>query len=201
MLLFGDFETTGLDPDADAPLEFGALLVTDALEIVDERQYLFKYPREVVAELRAAGTFPAHEDSGLWTELLEVADGRAEGAGKLICEPADFDGRLLAWGAHYFKGERPELAGFGPHFDQRYLRRYAPAFLGALSYRLRDVRTLANEVAHKYPTDWGPKPCGNHRALTDCRAALEYLRWFRLHVMMPYGCRPVTPKGERGAPA
>lgn len=202
MLLFGDFETTGLDPDQDPPLEFGLILVDDSLAVLDERQYTLRYPREVVEAMRRACTFDTHERTGLWSELLEVADGRVEARGKLSCEPLDFDDRLCAWGAQRFGGQQPELAGFGPHFDQRYLRRYAPRFLGLLSHRLRCVRTLAQEVKHKYPLDWGPKPWGDHRALGDCRAALEFLRWFRLHVMMPYGCRPVAGKGglpgERG---
>lgn len=198
MLIFADFETTGLDPDSDPPLEFALIVTQDDLTPIGERRYLFRYPREVVESLRAVCTFDTHEKSGLWTDLLAVADGAPEGEGRLIVEPVDFNDRLCAVARVLFQGEQPELAGFGPHFDQRYLRRYAPTFLSLLSYRLRDVRTLAQEVRQKYPTEWGPKPYGNHRAMGDCRAALEFLRWFRLHVMMPYGCRPIgaNPKKE-----
>lgn len=190
MLIFADFETTGLDPDQDLPLEFALVVTDDDLEELGSRRYLFRYPRPVIEALRAACTFETHESNGLWRDSLAVADGAPEGAGRLIVEPLDFDERLCAVAKTLFAGAQPELAGFGPHFDQRYLRRYAPTFLGLLSYRLRDVRTLAQECRHRYPTDWGPKPYGNHRAMGDCRAALEYLEWFRRHVMMPYGCRP-----------
>jgi oligoribonuclease len=196
MLLFGDFETTGLDPDRDAPLEFGMILVQDDLALIDSRTYTMRYPRDEIEAMRRACTFEQHEKSGLWDELLAAADGAAEGLGRLICDPVDFDDRLCAVAARHFGGQQPELAGFGPHFDQRYLRRYAPRFLELLSHRLRDVRTLAQEVKSKYPTEWGPKAWGNHRAMADCTAALEYLRWFRLHVMMPYGCRPLAAKPD-----
>jgi oligoribonuclease (3'-5' exoribonuclease) len=184
VLVFGDFETTGLDPDHDAPLEFGVIVCADNAELIHaRRRYLFRYPPEVVQAMRQACTFDTHEKTGLWDELLDP-DAQVSDETTVI-NPADFDAELCTLSGT-FRGAKPELAGFGPHFDQRFLRRWAPDFLGLLSYRLRDVRTLAQECKDRYPTDWGPKPYGNHRALADCEAARAYLRWFRAHVMSPY---------------
>jgi len=184
MLAFGDFETAGIDPDKDLPLEFGLVVTTDDLEVLSEHRWIFLYPLAVVAALRSACTFEAHEKTGLWDEL-SIAGACSAVAGARVVALADFDEALCKIAD--FGDEKPELAGFGPHFDQRFLRRYAPDFLDRLSYRLRDVRTLAQEVQLRYPTDWGPKPGGSHRALDDCHAAISYLRWFRSHVMTPYG--------------
>lgn len=202
-LAFGDLETTGLDPDSDAPLEFGLITVEEAtLRVVDRRLYLFQYPIEQLTAMRQSCEFGAHETTGLWDELFAASAAPASVADNVIVmPPVEFDELLCAAAPGLFKGSHPELAGFGPHFDQRFLRRYAPDFLGMLHYRLRDVRTLAREVARKYPTDWGPKAYGNHRALSDCEAAIEYLKWYRQHVMIPYGCRPIESKTHRSGGA
>ena len=185
-LIFGDFETAGLNPDVDPPFEFGCISVDHTLEVVDRRRYLFKYPEAFLDQIRLTA-WDGHERTGVWDDLYQAAraQGAIESLDVIVCDPGEFDGLLCAF-AHSRFTAKPHLAGFGPHFDLRYLRRYAPTFVErCISHQLRDVRTLANECRDRY-NDWGPKPFGNHRAINDCEAALAYLRWYRSHVMSPY---------------
>jgi oligoribonuclease (3'-5' exoribonuclease) len=190
MLVFTDFETTGLDPDNSLPLELGIVVTSDSLEQTKERRrYLFAYDRATLDTLRAGCGYEGHEKSGLWYELYNLEAAQTPASGELRVIPlTELDASLCAMAdTLLFRSDaKPQMAGFGVHFDQRILRRWAPEYLQCLHYRLRDVRTLAEEVRTKYG-QWGPDAWGPHRALPDCDAAIRYLRWYRLHAMSPYG--------------
>jgi oligoribonuclease (3'-5' exoribonuclease) len=186
MLLFGDFETTGLDPDKDPPLEFGLVLVNemDHCRVLYDCRYLFRYPQAEVEAMRAACTFEAHERNGLWQQLLQEEDRGFRGG---FVESLEFDAALCKVAVEQFKGQKPWLAGFNADFDRRYLRRYAPAFEAAfLDYHTFDVSTVRKTSQIKYPTDWGPSKTERHRGLEDCYDAIKYWLWYHDHVMTPY---------------
>lgn len=191
MLIFGDFETTGLDPDRDLPLELGLVLVNDALEEVSQHRIVFGYTPEEISEAQASCApvvREMHEKNGLWQDLLDPE--------VLKTDPTDLDLRLYGWAhKHHVEGNwptqpmarRPELAGFNPAFDLRWLRRYAPSFVqDKLHYRPFNVSTLRDVVRLKYGCERGPSGEPEHRGVADCLDALKYLRWFRVHVMSPY---------------
>jgi oligoribonuclease (3'-5' exoribonuclease) len=187
-IFYGDFETTGLDPSQDFPLEWGMLVTLGGLFERRGFEFLFKYPLEVLHDLKQHASpkvVEMHDGSGLWQDLFSVANGTYSGEA-MVTDLESFDSHLNVI-ADQCSLDGLELAGFGPHFDQRWLRAYAPRFCARLSYRLRDIRTLAREVQDHYETDWGPDAFGPHRALADCRAAHKYHQWFRRHVMSLYG--------------
>lgn len=190
MLICGDFETTGFDPDKDAPLELGLVLVTDDFEtVIADREILFRYEHAELKELKASCVDfvrDMHARNGLWA-ALEKGDG---------IDPVALDQDLYQWAyGHSCNGHwptssmsmRPRLAGFNPGFDMRWLRRYAPSFVqDKIHYGPFDVSTLRTIAQAKYPTNWGPSDPGRHRGVADCYAAIAYARWFRNNVMSPY---------------
>lgn len=187
MLVFTDLETTGLDPDRELPLELGIVVTTDVLKPVRRQRYLMQYERDDLDSMRRVCGYKGHEDTGLWWELYHLEEGTDKDPADAVPLPGLDEALIqLADECGFLQQDRPQMAGFGVHFDQRFLRRWCPRYLQRIHYRLLDVRTLAEEVRRKYG-DWGPPASGPHRAMPDCDAAIDYLRWYRAHVMTPYG--------------
>jgi len=182
-LAFLDLETTGLiNPRI---LEVGMILADDQLVPFAERSILVD-PREDTntpivphwSELLEPEAFRMHTDNGLLAEIDERAPGDIE-----MAEEA-----LLTWLDPFRPASEPRgtwpLVGFGVgRYDVPLLARWMPDLLGRFHYRTIDVRTLT-EVTRRW-ADFGgaPNPTKKHRALPDCRDALDTLRWWRSRYM------------------
>lgn len=182
MKAFIDFETTGLDPQTDRPLEFALVLTDDALVIRYERTFLFRWSAEQVEQFYAdchERVAEMHEKNGLWEDLL---------AGSETSIPiAAFEATLHAMLDHCATLgplRSTEIAGFNPFFDRKWLEVLAPTAVARLHYRSYDVSTLRTTVWDVYRArDEPPVP---HRSLGDCHSAIEYARRFRSDWLVPF---------------
>ena len=191
---FIDVETTGLDENKDVLLEVGVVVVDmpSGEEVADFRTGI-GYASGMLSGFREqCNSFvrEMHDKSLLWN-WLTVPDN---------CIPlADLDGWLQSIAQLWLPAESPSalppLMNFNAPFDWRWLNRYAPKFTQTcLHYRVFDISTLRASVAMTYPAGFGPQKGEDvHRAVPDCRQAIEYWRWYRAHVMTPYSRGPVAP--------
>lgn len=73
------------------------------------------------------------------------------------------------------------LAGSTVSFDRRWLKQHMPALEGLFSYRSIDVSTITELAKRFAPAVYAarPKAGAAHRALTDVRESINYLRYYR----------------------
>lgn len=82
---------------------------------------------------------------------------------------------LTTWGAAPYR-----LAGWSPHFDLGWLRR-STDLAPLLSHRVWDCSTLRDMDSLWSPSPLSSSPERPHRALDDCRSALDFARRWRAH--------------------
>ena len=182
---FIDIESSGLEPDKDLLLEVGVVVadLSSGEEIADFR-FGLRYPGEVLDAVRdSCDPFvrEMHDCSRLWLWLRNETDKVSpEGLDEALCHIAGI-----------WLPDKPPLANFNAPFDRRWLALWAPRFVSTcLNHRCFDCSTLRETVAQVYPHGFGPqKQAEVHRAVPDARQALEYWRWYKAHVMSPYGRR------------
>lgn len=189
--VFLDIETTGLDPERDLILEL-AILVTDSeLNEVAAFETPITYPifrsddfRDVVPDKYV---LEMHKKSGLLKDVclkggnmkdaevraLRFLNGLHEKRG------SGFDGATV--GIVTEEPARPllTLAGFSVHFDRSFLKVHMPALERRFSHRHVDVSVLKELQKRWEPAPSEEKKEPAHRALADCREALEELRRHR----------------------
>jgi oligoribonuclease len=188
-----DVETTGLDEHNDLLLEVG-IVVTDGLlgdcaEVFDFKIGV-QYPDDAVDAVLASNDYVRgmHTKSRL-LEWLRMPEN--------VVPPQDLDALLCAIGEAWAPdgcADKPPLANFNAPFDRRWLSVWAPKFVATrLHYRCFDLSTLRATVEAVYPHGFGPASTANvHRAVPDARAAVLYWKWYRQHVMNPYGRHDVS---------
>ena len=184
--LVADFETSGLDPVEDAPLEFAMVVTDDQLNILAERSFLFRYTQTEIEEIYGEAherVVKMHEKNGLWEDLLASSGEHSVAPDALGREVGDF---LDLLEHEHVEVQKLQLAGFNPFFDRKWLEAFAPDVLERIHYRSYDVstlRTTAQDLAFPDP----PRGEVPHRSLGDCHAVIEYARWVR---------RSLTPLGS-----
>ncbi len=175
--IFLDYESTGLIPEKGELLEIGLLALNPDLTEA------------------AAWSCPINPPSG-WQGLCDskvLAMHEASGLRALLSGPAAWrdhpapagpglplKAQVEEWACQFLAtwgGTRPELCGFNPDFDRRWLRVHMPKLHELFHYRSLDCNSLwlAERAAGLAAPE---KPPAEHRALADCRAAAEVLRRF-----------------------
>lgn len=172
-LVFLDVETTGLNEGRDHIVELAMVVV----ELPTFRE-VAHFSSIVVPPLWATVRRNLHEK----VEAMHRASGLLEDI-DAAHEIGNFDTHLIEGAALGFIREfsphtpawHTPLAGANPDFDRRFLRAWMPKLHAAFHYRNFDVRsvTLLSDwvfgIAHiKSP----------HRALADCRQAVQQIREF-----------------------
>lgn len=193
MIVWVDTETTGLDPERGSLLEVAFVVTTDRLEEIAYTSALvepFDYD-DIVTKLDPA-VRAMHEKNGL---LREVEALGGEGCGATAVAT-----RLIRWlinvvdlyvasgGYVDAGGSEPgeilkgtPLAGSTVGFDRAWLRRHMPSLEALFSYRSIDVSSFT-EIAKRWSPavyEGRPKTVIAHRALTDVRESINYLRYYR----------------------
>jgi oligoribonuclease (3'-5' exoribonuclease) len=204
-----DIETTGLDATKGKILEISVDVRDINLDSTFKANYLVAYTqsqlKNIVENVNEA-VFDMHNKSGLWKELLALAEaGDTKGVHESIEVEEDLvsdnkclivKGSIPANHLDTFPGfinrlllpadsEKPMMFGFNPFFDWRWLHLHSPGFLRGLHYRLFDMSTIKVLTKQLYG-DWGPSWEVPHRGCSDLEKAYSYLRWYRLNVCNPH---------------
>lgn len=162
MIVFLDFETTGLDPDAGAePIELAAVIADDSFSERAAFETLI-LPAQTWEHWDPAA-HSMHAASGLARECFRRGRSRVQ-AGNAF---ATFLALNTSGPLH--------LAGNSVHFDRMFLRRYFPAIERLFHHRHLDVssvRMLAERAVPGAPQLHGEKP---HRAMPDVRRSIAEL--------------------------
>jgi len=170
LIAFIDVETTGLDPYNDEILEVACVVTTDFGEVIAPRYYR-----------RAKMTLPTmdrlfqnsdahlmHIKSGLLEELVQDQLGGHD-SNRAVADPIQDLRSYL-----FEHAEGAYLGGFSCHFDRRFLEAHRSSCLDALSHRHVDVTSISAIVeaatGQNLKEEIGEV---EHRALADCRAAIE----------------------------
>lgn len=177
-MIFLDLETTGLDPARGEPLEIGLLALNPDLTEAAAWSCPINPPSGWQG-LCDAKVLAMHEASGLRALLSGPAAyaHHPAPAGPGLPLKAQVEEWACAFLTHACPGSRPELCGFNPDFDRRWLRVHMPGLHERFHYRSLDCNSLwlAERAAGLATPE---KPPAEHRALADCRAAAAVLRRF-----------------------
>lgn len=187
--LWVDFEATGLiSHDGVVPIE-GAAIITDA----DLNELASFGPFAIHAtedELSVMDGFVTnmHTKTGLIPRVRESSMTREQ-----------FDIELAAFAAPFFpaKGEQPdgswyrgmEVGGNSVKFDFAVIEKFFPKTLANMDYRVIDVSSVGALVRRWNHDAWAAMPAkaSDHTAMTDIRASLDELRYYRSVGLTPAG--------------
>ncbi|AGC43296.1 oligoribonuclease [Myxococcus stipitatus DSM 14675] len=160
-IAFLDFETTGLDPQRNDPIEVACVVTDDRFRELGAFESLIRL--DSAAEWDAPA-LEMHKASGLY---------------ELACESEhDLDlvrFRLGVFLEPFFAAGPVNLGGNSVHFDRSFLRFFWPQLELKLHHRHLDVssiRMLAERVCPGAPQLPGEKP---HRAMADVRRSIAEL--------------------------
>jgi oligoribonuclease len=171
-LIWMDLEMTGLDVEHDVIVEIAVLATSAAtLEPLDDGlAVVVIQPPEVLAAM-SDFVRQMHERSGLLAEI-GTAGIPLEDAGRRALE--------------YIKAHVPEprtvpLCGNSIGMDRRFLARYLTEIEDHLHYRSIDVSSIKELCRRWYREPFAARPekTEDHRALSDIRASIEELRYYR----------------------
>lgn len=161
--LWLDLETTGLDPDKCSVIEFACVLTdSDLNEKFEYHAYLKSMIEDWDEEAREM-----HRNSG----LLEVRSD----LDLKDCKTSVYISEYVCQELERFN-EPVWLAGVGPHFDRRFLRRSFPKLDDRLHYRHFDARTIFALLQDADSIDFNEKRTRDHRAMTDVKQTLKNIR-------------------------
>lgn len=167
--LWLDFETTGLDPRNDWPLEVGAVVADERLHEIAHFHALVKITSvPTIANRCDKVVYDMHTENGLFDALTRSVDA---------ADPGLVDRQLRAFIDRHFEGAgRIVVGGANPGFDISVAEQWFPHFAERLHYRKLDVRTMGRIMRDLNLGETAPLFGTHHRALDDARHALAEMR-------------------------
>ena len=171
VLVWLDYEMTGLDPETCAIVQMAIILTDTQLNELAPPLELTIWQPDSVLERMNPFVRTMHEKSGL-LPLIRKSEVSVEDAEQEAL-------RLITPRAPY---RTARLCGNSIGQDRRFMVKYMPCFESYLHYRQVDVSTLKelavwwNNVKFSKPDD------GRHTALFDIRQAIAELRYYREHI-------------------
>lgn len=195
-LVFGDLETTGLDPEGGYILEV-AFVVVETYH--DKPPAAVKAFRSIVlpggeslAEVEARmpeKVHAMHIKSGLLEELRWAA-GAPEGDRYTLT-------KATAEAAYFLDSNinrKVELAGFNPGFDLGWLKAKMPMVAARFGYRPFDCNAfwLRDQYFSEDPSFQKPRAKTAHRAMSDCLDAFKRFgeEWHKTRSALHYRALP-----------
>ncbi len=175
IIVWIDFEMTGLDLANDDVIEVACLITDSDLNELDEGLSLVVQTDESKLAGMVEIVREMHTASGL---LAALPDGVSldEARSQL------FD---------YIKSRVPDarkapLAGSSVYVDRMFLARDFPQIDEHLHYRIIDVSSVKELARRWYPKVFfaSPEKYGNHRALADIRESIAELRYYREAILV-----------------
>lgn len=174
LLVWLDMEMTGLDPEVCVPIQVGVIITNKDFEELDSFETTIWQP-ESRLETMEPFVRNMHTSNGLLAEVRKSEVSLLDAERKLIAV-------LLKW----CRPGEGVLAGNSIHQDRRFLHKYFPVLDGLLHYRMIDVSTLKELVRRWYgPEASAPKTASAHTAISDIRASIAELKFYRQSVMKP----------------
>lgn len=169
-LVWIDLEMTGLEPDKDHILEIATIITNSNLDILEEGpHFIIHQPEEVIKNMHP-WSVDQHGKTGL-TQAVRKSNTTLEQA-----ERGTFN-----FIRRYCEPETGLLAGNSVWQDRVFLKKYMPALVDYLFYRLIDVTTVKELVMRWYPKSTEFEKKDTHRALEDIKESIEELRYYRKH--------------------
>lgn len=176
-LIILDYETSGLDPQLDYPLELALIaLEYGSLREVGFYTTVLNVPHSGWQDRLHESVRAMHTHSGL---LAEVLDGRSHTLHSAGGWPTYAEAEAEAIGfMNFHGGQRSPLGGYNPEFDRGFMRRWMPKLEGNFLHRNFDINFphILREIV--CGTQMQKKADVKHRALDDCRHAAAALRSF-----------------------
>lgn len=184
-LVFLDLETTGLEPGQDSILEIG-MVVCDIRQSFDPgvRWSVSVKAKPAALAMMSEYVRGMHTMNG----VLVALDG-----GVSLSEAETAACHFL--NTQSFEHGRVTMAGYGPHFDRAFLKKHMPALHDFFDYRMIDVSTIRGLMRRLVDPDIdsriAPVLAGyqQHRAISDCLAALDELAYYSKHLLDVDGLR------------
>lgn len=168
-MVWVDCEMTGLDPARHVIVEIATIITDFDLNIVARGPELAI--RATAAQMRAMDPWPrkTHKQSGLLDRMAN------EGV-----TLADAEARTLRFVRKYCYANTAPLCGNSVWQDKRFLTKYMPAFQDFLHYRIVDVSSVKQLVAHWCPQrKYAAVKTETHRALADIEESIAELAAYK----------------------
>ena len=178
-----DQETSGFHPLKDRVLEVGALHIDmKTLEVLGRFQTVAGCSQAKLDELDMdAFVLNMHTENGLFAEVVESA----------VCGSFEADMKLSRWFDEIGAGLRDIiLCGNSIHFDRGFMEVQLYQSFKFLSHRVVDTSSLL--TCYKQWIGVDKRHTSAHRAIADCEASLEVLRWAR--EIFRHGAPILTPE-------
>ena len=163
-----DLEMTGLDPETCVIIEV-AVIITDS-QLNEEGQYegVIWQPDE-----RLDAMIP-------FVKQMHTANGLIEKVKKSKLQLAQAEDAILDLLQSHVAQGKGLLAGNSVWQDRRFLTKYMPKVEAYLHYRQIDVSSLKVLANAWHPKDGSPpNKNSNHTALSDIRASMQELQFYR----------------------
>ncbi len=167
MLLFLDFETTGLRPKKDAILEVACALMDNNNEVVET------YESVIITESYWKNNcdqvvWDMHTENGLWKALESATKTRDDVLDEMI-------ELFMNWQEKYAV-DCFTLAGNSIHFDRRFIKEQLGYLDTFLHYRMVD--NSSTKIMFQRAGLPVPEPRTAHRAMADVMESIRYYKFF-----------------------
>ncbi|GAA6062869.1 hypothetical protein JCM10212_000791 [Sporobolomyces blumeae] len=192
-ILWIDCEMTGLNPylpreglrpgqpfTPDRILEIACIATNSKLEPLDDGvEYIVKTDKEVLDAMND-WCIKQHGKTGLTQACLDSKYSMEE-----------VDSLVSAYVAKHFPAPTLALlAGNSVHADRSFINKDLPLLASKLHYRILDVSSIKELARRWYPkavaqSKLKRKEEADHRALSDIKASIEELKFYREHLFVP----------------
>lgn len=189
-MIFCDTETTGLARDkqgrditpSNLLLEIGMVAYDmPSMTEVEAWSTPIRWPKHRILEsITDDFVLKMHNENGLLGEIFNEPHPHNTVAAGGLPSVWEAEKMALEFLARHASGDRPEMCGANPAFEQMFFATYMPTLLNAFHYRTFDTNTFW--LTRKFMGDWdGLKDRQPHRAVPDCRrefqAMIDHFTW------------------------